>query len=98
MQLEGGDEECQIKRIVLSTASNNQCQVKLGLFQDVPTIGSFSDDKAIYSTVGNASAIGIINETTTVRVPRDWHLAVMVDSIANVAFMVNLQLNYLVLS
>ena len=98
-QLENGEEECQVKRIVLSGAGNNQGIVKLGLFQDTPTVTSFSDDKIIYSMAINSGAVGLINETTTVRVPRDWHLAIMVSSnTANLDFTINTQLNYLVLS
>ena len=97
-QLEGGDEECQIKRIVLSTAANNQCMVKLGLFQDTPTTATFDAEKVLYISVGNAGAVGIINETTTVRVPRGWHLAIQVDSTVACDSTVTCQLNYLVLS
>ena len=99
--LEGGEEECQIKRICWSTAANHQCVLKLGLFQDLPTvIGDFTDDKIIYATVGNTGAVGIINETTTVRVPRNWTLAIAVINTGGAAVDYNTvcQLNYLVLS
>ena len=99
--LEGGEEECQIKRICWSTAADNQCVVKLGLFQDSPSsIGDFTDDKIIYASVGNAGAVGIINETTTVRVPRNWTLAVAVINTggSSVGYNTVCQLNYLVLS
>ena len=99
--LEGGEEECQIKRICWSTAGNNQGFLKLGLFQDLPTaIGDFTDDKIIYGTVCNAGAVGIINETTTVRVPRNWTLAIAVinDGGAALDYRSICQLNYLVLS
>ena len=99
-QLENGDEECQIKRLCLSIAANNQCRYAFGLFQDTPSVIAFTDDKVIYSFCGNAGAVGLINETTTVRVPRGWHLAVMVTNQGSgaVDFTVNTQLNYLVLS
>ena len=98
-QLESGDEECQIKRIVFSGAGNNQGTAKIGLFQDTPTVSSFTDDKIIYSMALNSGAVALINETTTVRVPRDWHLAIMVSSnTATIDFTINTQLNYLVLS
>ena len=97
-QLENGDEECQIKRIVLSMASSAQARIRLGLFQDTPTIATFSNDKVIYSFVTAEDSNGIINETTTIRVPRDWHLAILVDSLTSNSFFANCQLNYLVLS
>ena len=97
-QLENGDEECQIKRIVLSMASGAQARIRLALFQDTPTIAEFTNDKTIYSFVTAADGNGLINETTTIRVPRSWHLAILVDSLASNSFFANCQLNYLVLS
>ena len=96
--LENGDEECQIKRIVLSIASQAQCRIRLALFQDTPTISTFSDDKVIYSMCSGVDSNALINETTTIRVPRGWHLAMLVDSLSSNSFFANCQLNYLVLS
>ena len=97
-QLENGDEECQIKRIVLSMASGAQARIRLGLFQDTPTIADFSQDKVIYSFVTAEDSNALINETTTIRVPRSWHLAMIIDSLNSNSFFANCQLNYLVLS
>ena len=107
-QLEDGDEECQIKRIVLSATlddDDDYAVIKLGLFQDVPDINDLDLESAvIYSCIVTNNAVSMINETTTVRVPRGWHLAVWTyshgtvgpTSSKNTDF--NLQLNYKVLS
>ena len=97
-QLENGEEECQVKRIVLSaTAATDAIQVKIGLFQKLPTAGSdFSDDTVIYSFAMRNQML--INETTTVRVPQGWFLAVLLLNPASsnaqeISF--NCQINYL---
>ena len=107
-QLEDGDEECQIKRIVLSATlddDDNYAVIKLGLYQDIPTMADLDNQSAvIYSAIVTNNAVTLINETTTVRVPRGWHLAVWTYSHANVGATsfkhtdFNLQLNYKVLS
>ena len=77
-QLEGGEEECQIKRIVLSCSEHGTtfgCRVKLGLFQKVPGITDFSDDTVIYSYSFRNQQL--INETTTVRVPQGWYIGIL---------------------
>ena len=104
IQLEGGDEECQIKRIVLSGATTGgHMRVRIGLFQDIPA--STSDFNA-----NNGSAVfyafacaqqALINETTTIRVPRDWYIGILAENLAAVAstdMSVVTQLNYKVLS
>ena len=109
-QLENGAEECQIKRIVLSgvtqDAGDSEANaLKLGLFQESPSISDLSlQDAVIYSIITTNNAVALINETTTVRVPRGWYLAVWAESPISQgtgdAFQVffNCQLNYKVLS
>ena len=96
-QLENGEEECQVKRIVLSVCTELlPIQVKLGLFQKLPTSpGDFTDDTVIYSYVTRNQ--WVLNETTTVRVPQGWYLAVQLLN-ANGAGQdasMNCQVNYL---
>ena len=97
-QLEGGEEECQIKRIVLSTTITGWSGlVKIGLFQKQPS-GSidFSDDTIIYSYVWRNQQL--LNETTTVRVPQGWYIGVYILNFpggSTEEISCNLQLNYL---
>ena len=109
-QLEGGDEECQIKRIVLSctkaaTSAPGPCQVRLGLFQEQPTqVSDFIESATIYSFVFDTGTPQILNETTTVRVPRGWYLGLIFNNLVAVQPAeelqpsYNCQLNYKVLS
>ena len=109
-QLEGGDEECQIKRLVLSCAkmpssAPGPCQLRFGLYQEQPTnVSDFSDDATIYSFLFDSGSPQILNETTTVRVPRGWYLGyILTNKIAvqpaeQLETVVNLQCNYKVLS
>ena len=109
-QLEDGDEECQIKRIVISatktpTSAPGPAQLRFGLFQEQPTNASdFIESATIYSYVFDSGTPQILNETTTVRVPRGWYLGIIFTNLIAVqpaeslqpAF--NIQLNYKVLS
>ena len=98
--LEGGEEECQVKRIVLSATEHGSLYgitLKVGLFQKQPTtLADFSDDTIIYSyTYRNQQ---LLNETTTVRVPQGWFIGILMinNDPANAAdASCNLQLNYL---
>ena len=100
LTLEGGEEECQIKRIVLSAtelSSEYGVTCKVGLFQKQPTaLADFSSDTIIYSmTYRNQQ---LINETTTVRVPQGWYIGTLLinnDPVNAAKVSVNLQLNYL---
>ena len=97
-QLENGEEECQIKRIVLSTTiDGNSGLVKIGLFQKQPTASAdFSDDTIIYSYVWRNQQL--LNETTTVRVPQGWYIGVYLRNFPGPTaqdISCNLQLNYL---
>ena len=109
-QLESGDEECQIKRLVLSAGKNpgsapGAMQLRFGLYQEQPTnVSDFSDDATIYSFLADGGTPQILNETTTVRVPRGWYLgycitnAIAVQPAEQLSTVVNLQCNYKVLS
>ena len=109
-QLENGDEECQIKRIVISatktpTSAPGPCQLRFGLFQEQPTqVSDFIESATIYSYVFDAGTPQILNETTTVRVPRGWYLGVIFNNLIAVQpsetlqIAHNIQLNYKVLS
>ena len=101
-QLEGGDEECQIKRIVMSAASTSGVYFVTFALADeqFSSVADFTDNRTIYKFVGTGPQI--VNETTTIRVERGDHLGILLNqsgvnsSNANAA--VSLQLNYLVLS
>ncbi len=100
-QLEGGDEECQIKRIVLSASSADPIFVQFALADEqFAAIGDFTENRLVYSFTSTGPMI--INETTTIRVPRGHYLGILLTaSAANpgpVDANVCLQLNYLVLS
>ena len=101
-QLEGGDEECQIKRIVMSAASTSGVYfVTFALADEQFTSSSdFTDNRTIYKFVGTGPQI--VNETTTIRVERGDHLGILLTQSSvnsgNANAAVSLQLNYLVLS
>ena len=109
-QLESGDEECQIKRLVLSatklpTSAPGPCQLRFGLFQEQPTqVNDFIASATIYSFVFDAGTPQILNETTTVRVPRGWYLGYIFNNLnavqpsENLQIAHNFQINYKVLS
>ena len=103
-QLDGGEVEAQVKRIMLSLAqsggTSSDFQFKLGLFQFVPSAADFTQDEAIVisGVVGNQCWH---NETITMRVPKDWFVALQITN-ANPAnardCVYSLQLNYKVLN
>ncbi len=100
-QLEGGEEECQIKRIVLSGASEHVMLVQLALNDEAFTaVGQFTDERVIYSFV--CTGPQLLNETTTIRVVRGDHLGIRIaassDNPGATAVWAESQLNYLVLS
>ena len=73
---------------------------KLGLFQFAPSIADFNQDEAIVisGVVGNQCWH---NETITMRVPKDWYVAILFEqldpsSVTQLTY--NLQLNYKVLN
>ena len=101
-QLEGGEEECQIKRIVLSSASTSGIyHVKFALADEqFSTLADFTDTRTIYAIRGTGPQL--VNETTTIRVNRGDHLGILLDqsgvNSGNANAAATLQLNYLVLS
>ena len=101
-QIEGGEEECQIKRIVLSAASTSGVYlVKFALADEQFTSSSdFTDNRTIYAFRGTGPQI--VNKTTTIRVERGDHLGILLSQSSvnsgNANAAATLQLNYLVLS
>ena len=97
-QLEGGEEECQIKRLVLSASELNSDfggKLTLGLFQKTPTIADFTDDVIIYTFAYRNQAL--LNETTTVRVPQGWFIGLLTENAGTTPgnFQSSVQINYL---
>ena len=91
-QLEDGDEECQIKRLVLSFACHSNCVVEWALFDantPAPISSDFIQDVNIAVFAGASQAI--LDRTTTIRVPRGFTLGVKIhnhDIIATTAALV----------
>ena len=80
-QLEGGDEECQIKRLVISGAgTGSPISIKVAL-ADEPFVSSaqFTDQRGIAEFV--VSGDQIIDRVTTIRVPREWHLGLLAENL-----------------
>ena len=82
LQLDGGEVEAQVKRIMLSMSSvtGQSGAFKLGLFQFQPTVANFNEDEAIVisGVVGNQCWH---NETITMRVPKDWYLGILFEQL-----------------
>ncbi len=102
IQLDGGEVEAQVKRIMLSfgETGSKTAAFKLGLFQFTPSIANFNEDEAIVlsGAIGNQFAH---NETITMRVPKDWYIGLLVEQLdpagtSNLTY--SLQLNYKVLN
>ena len=100
-QIDGGEVEAQVKRIMLSLAEsvNKECTFKLGLFQFQPAATDFNQDEAIVlsGAIGNQFAH---NETITMRVPKDWYIGLQLVNFGVAATDVtySLQMNYKVLN
>jgi len=85
-QLENGEEECQIKRMVLSVACHSNCVVEWGLFgpnTTTPTSADFIADVNIAAFA--AASQTLLDRTTTIRVPRDWTLGVKITNLDQIA-------------
>ena len=99
-QLEGGDEECQIKRIVLSSSANGNHSVEWGLFQEPnPVSADFTGKTSICAFTARAQ--GMVDRTTTIRVPRGWTLGAKITNLepsAAYAAAICTNLHYKVLS
>ena len=100
-QLDGGEVEAQVKRIMLSFGvdTGKLCTFQLGLFQKQPTTSADFDDETVVisGAIGNQFAH---NETITMRVPKDWYLGILITNLgaAPADLTRNLQLNYKVLN
>ncbi len=96
-QLEGGDEECQIKRLHLSLACDRACQVELYL-GDEAMAGPQPIQRLLVNFVGTNSMQ--LDRTTAIRVPRDWHLLARITNLTGNAGEAALQstIHYKVLS
>ena len=80
-QLEGGDEECQVKRLVLSCSMPGVSIIcKWGLFQEEPTTYADFTNETLFATAIAASQF-LIDRTTTMRVPRGWWIGLMVQNL-----------------
>ena len=80
-QLESGDEECQVKRLVLSASMPGvQASVKWGLFQEQPAAPADFTDETLFAGAVAASQF-LIDRTTTMRVPRGWWIGVLVQNL-----------------
>ena len=79
-QLEGGDEECQVKRLILSAGGSTNFQYELYLGDEAMT-GSQPIQRLVAVFVGNGSAM--VDRTTTMRVPRDWHLLARITNLGS---------------
>ena len=102
VQLDGGEVEAQVKRIMLSFAESGgkTATFKLGLFQFSPTVANFNEDEAIVlsGAIGNQFAH---NETITMRVPKDWYLGLLLeqqDPAGTSSITYSMQFNYKVLN
>ena len=100
-QLDGGEVEAQVKRIMFSATESvgKLCTFKLGLFQFAPSATNFNEDEAIVisGAIGNQFAH---NETITMRVPKDWYVGIQLINFDTSDRTVthSLQLNYKVLN
>ena len=102
IQLDGGEVEAQVKRIMLSfgETGSKTAAFKLGLFQFSPTVANFNEDEAIVlsGAIGNQFAH---NETITMRVPKDWYIGLLLEQLdpaGTSSLTYSLQLNYKVLN
>ena len=103
IQLDGGEVEAQVKRIMLSAAADSGTKsvaFKLGLFQFNPTVANFNEDEAIVlsGAIGNQFAH---NETITMRVPKDWYIGLLLEQLdlsSTTSITFSMQFNYKVLN
>ena len=80
-QLEGGDEECQVKRLLLSAAMPGvMAVIKWGLFQEQPLGAADFTDETLFASACAASQF-LIDRTTTMRVPRGWWIGVLIQNV-----------------
>ena len=100
-QLDGGEVEAQVKRIMISFGvdAGKLCTFQLGLFQKLPTAATDFDDETVVlsGAIGNQFSH---NDTITMRVPKDWYIGILITNLspAQASLTRNLQLNYKVLN
>ena len=98
-QLDGGEVEAQVKRIMCSISATPGEFFSIGLFQVQPVLADFDIDEAIVisGSIGNQCWH---NETITMRVPKGWYIGLKIHNFhtANNLSVVSLQLNYKVLN
>ena len=84
-QLESGDEECQVKRLVLSAGMPGViAKISWGLFQEQPTVAADFTPETLFAVAVAASQF-LIDRTTTMRVPRGWWIGVLVQNVDTVS-------------
>ena len=96
-QLEGGDEECQVKRLILSAGGDHIWSYSLYLSDEAMT-GAQPIDRLVAQFGGLSGQI--IDRTTTMRVPRGFHLLAILTNVDGNqgTFVHNSVLHYKVLS
>ena len=102
-QLDGGEVEAQVKRIMFSAAeiaAGKSTEFKIGLFQFAPSATDFNQDETIVisGVIGNQFRH---NETITMRVPKDWYIGLLLgnlDPSKATETVWSLQMNYKVLN
>ena len=106
-QLEGGAEECQIKRIFMTACSDGTHQgtyaVMIAIADEAFTaVADFTDNRKICAGVYGPGTGFVWNETQTIRVPRGYHLGILLGgstgNTGNEKVRAYTQVNYLVLS
>ena len=105
-QLQGGAEECQLKRIFMTSSSDgthhNLYRIAIALADEpFTTSGDFLPSRIIAQYIQGPGGAPFWNETQTIRVPRGMYLGLLIDGSANNVnpeeVWVNAQINYLVL-
>ena len=77
-QLEGGDEENQVKRLIISAGGDRVWTYSLFLADEAMS-GSQPVDRLVAQFCGLGNQV--IDRTTTMRVPRGWHLLARVTNL-----------------
>ena len=102
-QLDGGEVEAQVKRIMFSAGESGisrSAVFKIGLFQFSPTAGNFNEPEAIVISGALGNQFNH-NETITMRVPKDYFIGLIITNQSNADVAVinySLQMNYKVLN
>jgi hypothetical protein len=106
-QIENGAEELQLKRIFATAATDGSDAGMYTLdfaISDEPFVATsdFSDTRIVFSGAMGPGQGFVWNETQTIRIPRGYHLGILLDGdSSNVnpeQVLANVQVNYLVLA